>query len=257
MIIISGDVYLIVYDITNLASFESAKELAVMTERSVKVLANESRHNLSGIRHWNCRRKSPLSVPVIIAGNKSDLEDERQVQLEKVTDWVRDSATEFSHTRLVHIEVSAKDLFSVQRLFEIVFSTAQLPVEMSPTMHRKVSENTFLTDTSKVQQLHKHDRHSPKFLHRWKSHQDSDKSSNTDSFHNSVPQSDPSTESATSSEAFAAVCEDLRRPSATTEMLTAMKKAKSTQHGHYLPKETFAPFQKLKQKISRVTSSHI
>lgn len=250
---------MIIYDVTNAASFESAKELALMIERSVKLLASESRHNSTGLRHWNCRRKAPLSTPVIIAGNKVDLNEERQVDIDDVTNWVQDSASEFSHTRLVHIEVSAKDLSSVQRLFEMVFSTARLPVEMSPSMHRKVSENTFLKDTSKVQQQQKHERHSPKFLHRWKSHQESNNSSSAAPFLNSDanPDDDSSLNSATSSEAFAAVCEDLRRPSATTEMLTAIQKAKSTQHGHYLPKETFAPFQKIKQKLSRVTSSHI
>ena len=248
------------YDVTNAASLESAKELAMMIEKSVKLLATESRHNLTGIRHWNCRWKTPLSTPVIIAGNKIDLNDERQVNFDDVTNWVRDTINEFSHTRLVHLEVSAKDLSSVQRLFETVFSTARLPVEMSPSMHRKVSQNTFLKDTSKVLQQQKQDRHSPKFLHRWISHHDeSTNSSNANSLHDfaATPEDASSVDSATNSEAFAAVCEDLRRPSATTEMLTAFEKAKNTQHSHYISKEAFAPFQKIKQKLSRVTSSHI
>ena len=242
------------YSVDNAASFETAKELAVMVEQSVKFLSDESKHTLSGIKHWNCKRKSPLSTPVIIAGNKLDLDDERQVKLEDVSNWIHSSRGDFSHTRLVHTEVSAKDLSSVKRLFEMAFSSAHLPVEMSPTMHRKVSETTFVRNTSKVKQRQEH--HSPKFFQRWKTSSESANLSGSNPSINS-DSSDQNESTDNNSEAFATVCADQRRPSATTEVLLAMNKAKSTHHGHYLPKETFAPLQKLKKKLGRVTSSHI
>ena len=246
-----GDVYLIVYSITNTASFETAKELAYLVEESVKKLATETKH--SGLRHWNCKKKALFTAPVIIAGNKSDLDSKRQVSHDEVYDWLMESRSTFSNTRVAHIEVSAKDLVSVQKLFEMVFSTAQLPLEMSPSLHRKVSTNTFMKNTSKLTQ-HRHREHgNPNFFNRWMSSYDSgsDSSSTPDSPKNTIIE-----EQAECNDAIAVICPNQRRPSTATELSLVMNKAKSAQ-GHFLPKGAFTPFQRLKKSLTRATSSHI
>ena len=216
-----------------------------MVERSVQSVNEEAKHNMTGIRHRNCKRKIPEAVPVIIAGNKSDLEEERQVDFNEVSNWMEDSKKDFSQTRLFHIEVSAKDLSSVQRLFEMVFSKANLPLEMSPTMHRKVSTNTFLVNTSKAQQQRLQEHNASKFFHRKKTLHGSP---NSNSLHSKVIHEE------TADGAFATVCSNQRRPSASAEMLLVMNK---TKHSHHPSKEVFAPFQKIKESLGRVTSSHI
>lgn len=222
-----------------------------MVEESVQKVASETKH--SGLRHWNCKKQTPATVPVVLAGNKSDLDSERQVSHDEVYDWLMESRARFSKTRVAHIEVSAKDLSSVQRLFEMVFSSAQLPVEMSPSMHRKVSTNTFIKNTSKLNQLRHREHHSPKFFNRWVSSYDfgSDHSSTTDSLNNDIIEEQDECD-----DAFAVTCSYQRRPSTASEVSSVMNKAKNA-HGHYIPKGVFMPFQKLKKSLARATSSHI
>jgi len=102
-----------------------------------------------GKKKGGSRRKKVVSThtPIFIAGNKVDLKDQRVVPESAAAEWVSEHH-QCNYFLRGHVDVSARELSSVQALFERLFLTAHLPLEMSPHMHRKVSVHTFMETSS-------------------------------------------------------------------------------------------------------------
>ncbi|XP_030840986.1 dexamethasone-induced Ras-related protein 1 [Strongylocentrotus purpuratus] len=110
-----GDVFIIVYSIDDRNSFQEAIRLREQIQ-ATKTTANGT--------------KCP---PMVIAGNKCDKDNNRQVPLDE-------AKAAFDQTRRCNfLETSAKKFYNVDVLFRCLFENARLPSEMSPSLHRKVS----------------------------------------------------------------------------------------------------------------------
>lgn len=113
--VFSGDVFIIVYSIDDRNSFQEAIRLREQIQ-ATKTTANGT--------------KSP---PMVIAGNKCDKDNNRQVPMDE-------AKAAFDQTRRCNfLETSAKKFYNVDVLFRCLFENARLPSEMSPSLHRKVS----------------------------------------------------------------------------------------------------------------------
>ncbi len=110
----AGDVFILVFSIDNLESFEEVKRL---------------RQQILDTKSGNGSR----SVPMVIAGNKLDRENHRQVSTEEAK-----QVFELSR-KCTFVETSAKKFFNIDVLFRCLFENARMPSEMSPSLHRKVS----------------------------------------------------------------------------------------------------------------------
>ncbi|XP_063962094.1 dexamethasone-induced Ras-related protein 1-like [Lytechinus pictus] len=109
------DVFIIVYSIDDRNSFQEAIRLREQIQ-STKNTANSTK-----------------CTPMVIAGNKCDKDNNRQVPLDE-------AKAAFDQTRrCVFLETSAKKFYNVDVLFRCLFENARLPSEMSPSLHRKVS----------------------------------------------------------------------------------------------------------------------
>lgn len=253
--------FLVVYSVTEEASFAYAKEMVRMIES-----AKESLHN--DVLHNGTRKKKQLRsyTPIIMAGNKADMTAQRTVPIDAAANWLKGEQKIDRHLR-THVDVSARDLASVQVLFERLFVLAHLPLEMSPYMHRKVSAQTFYETTAASMALHRK-QNSPLFNRSqsedctakrnrrvWQSIKNRRRSNRTsppspgssssgsvlsgssedfeffssdDYKHDgSSPNSQPS------SDAVATVLPNQRRPSTATEVNIALSKARVT---HAIPK---------------------
>ena len=111
---------MLVYAIDNRDSYEEVKRLQEQIWES-KGLAPRSQRN----------RRRP-SVPMVIVGNKCDKESKRVISTDELialTEGVPGSGC---------VETSAKKNINVEEIFLKLFMLAQLPTEMSPSLHRKV-----------------------------------------------------------------------------------------------------------------------
>ena len=73
-----------------------------------------------------------LNVPVMVVGNKCDLEKDRVIHQYDVNGLLEGRVNTSS------IECSAKKNVNIEDVFVRLFHTAKLPSEMSPSLHRKV-----------------------------------------------------------------------------------------------------------------------
>eukprot|EP01028_Stygiella_incarcerata_P012836 TRINITY_DN80505_c0_g1_i1.p1 TRINITY_DN80505_c0_g1~~TRINITY_DN80505_c0_g1_i1.p1 ORF type:complete len:186 (+),score=62.17 TRINITY_DN80505_c0_g1_i1:97-654(+) len=87
----SGDGFVLVYDITDATSFEEVKDA----------------------RKQILRAKELDSFPMIVVGNKVDLEDQRDIEASEVQKWCEEMGCPF-------METSAKKRINVMESFEIV-----------------------------------------------------------------------------------------------------------------------------------------
>ncbi|XP_033630310.1 GTP-binding protein Rhes-like [Asterias rubens] len=116
--ILTGDFFLLVYSIDSMESFQEVRRLRqqiIDTKRS---------------------RKGTKAVPMVIAGNKTDKNDIREVTLDEVK-------RAFSSGRRVTChELSALNNCNIDGVFRTLFENARMPSEMTPSMHRKVTAAT-------------------------------------------------------------------------------------------------------------------
>ncbi|XP_076815498.1 GTP-binding protein Rhes-like [Clavelina lepadiformis] len=284
--LMTGDVFLIVYSVTNKSSFEHAKETIEMIHEAKRSFAADSRHNSAHSWHWHGRKKHhTLATPIILAGNKIDLNGERVVSASDVEEYLQRNRS--SECRCAHVEVSATDPSSVQGLFKQLFLLSHLPLEMSPNMHRKVTQEKFVENarSHKQSKFPRHHSDNDK-IKSFILHRNSDKNSSSSGSSSSIASSSASDDSDCDVannchdglDAIATLCPNQRRPSAATEVSFLLKKSKKIHQGgelpaHWAPSKICthstcsadthrverggSPLKKLKQKLSRVTSSHI
>ncbi|XP_072043463.1 LOW QUALITY PROTEIN: GTP-binding protein Rhes-like [Amphiura filiformis] len=115
--VVTGDVFLLVYGVDSRESFQEVLRL---------------RQHIIDIKRSN----GPKAVPMVIAGNKSDKVEEREVKLEDVRRSIG------SARRCTCLEASARDHLNVDMLFQALFENARLPSEMTPSQHRKISASS-------------------------------------------------------------------------------------------------------------------
>lgn len=263
--ILTGDLFLVVYSVTDRGSWEKAKDLVASIEeitsdprrtnkcieRSFKDLlypngatTYEGGNFSNGINQKTKSPKKPTPIPILLVGNKFDA-DNHKVQPHEVQEWFRQRSTTAS-SKVDHISASAKNDFNVQSLYDRLFSMSSLPCELSPNMHRKVSEGVYSQNSPRAG-----DKASLRWDTRPKSadfareRKTSRRSlSKKTSYLRATPgcQSSGSSMSESSSEgeeierpeqshlstnAIATICENQRRPSVDTEVLLAFTKVRA------------------------------
>nr|XP_021184194.2 GTP-binding protein Rhes [Helicoverpa armigera] len=120
---LTGDLFVLVFAMDSRESFE---EVIRLREQILETKASASSGGSRG------RRQAPR-VPMAIAGNKCD-RDLKTVQPEEAVAYcnTQDSSCVF-------VETSAKKNFHVDDLFYELFVVANLPLEMAPNHHKRVS----------------------------------------------------------------------------------------------------------------------
>jgi len=74
------------------------------------------------------QRNDFKDVPIVIAGNKTDLADEsRQIYIEDVKDWIDQ---EFKYNKIIVVECSALNGYNVVNLFKSFLSLSKIDLEM-------------------------------------------------------------------------------------------------------------------------------
>lgn len=137
LIIFVGDLFLIVYAIDSRQSFEEAGRLQQQVFQAKLGQASVSSPSTLGV-HSRARNKQ--FVPMVIVGNKSDRDADRVVdtsELRQLTDAFPGSCD--------GIETSAKRNVNIEEVFLKLFYLAKLPVEMSPSQHRRIQPGSFVS----------------------------------------------------------------------------------------------------------------
>lgn len=101
-------------------SFQEVKRLKQQIYETKSCLKNKTKEN--------------VNVPLVICGNKSDRDFCREVSREEIEELVADDQ------QCAYFDISAKRNTNVDSMFRALFTLAKLPNEMSPDLHRKVSE---------------------------------------------------------------------------------------------------------------------
>lgn len=115
-----GDIFLLVFSLDDRDSFSE-----------VCGLLNEIRTAKAKL----VKLKNPLTVPVVICGNKADLDAQRVVRRSEVTEILGEDVPFF--------ETSAKDGTGLEDMFRAVASLSGLPEETTPSRHQIVSLVTY------------------------------------------------------------------------------------------------------------------
>ncbi|XP_016128972.1 GTP-binding protein Rhes [Sinocyclocheilus grahami] len=120
--ILTGDIFLLVFSVTDRESFTEICSLReeIFTAKSKLTKSKENRQ-----------------LPIIICGNKTDLNTSRGAQH---SDICQDS---------VLFEVSAKDCTNLEEMFEALALLGGLPTETRPSLHRDISIHTYQTLSSR------------------------------------------------------------------------------------------------------------
>ncbi len=116
----TGDLFLLVFSLTDRESFTEICSIReeIFTAKSKLTKSKENRQ-----------------LPIIICGNKTDLNSSRAVQHSDI----RQSLGEES----VLLEVSAKDCTNLEEMFETLAVLGGLPTETRPSLHRDISIHTY------------------------------------------------------------------------------------------------------------------
>lgn len=117
----SGDLFLLVYSIDNRESFEEVERLCQQIQECK-----------TQCRTQTGERRRKFGIPIVVVGNKCDREKSRVID-----------PSEALHLTEVYencqfIEASAKKNINIEESFTRIFDLGNLPLEMSPSLHRKV-----------------------------------------------------------------------------------------------------------------------
>ncbi|XDA80716.1 hypothetical protein R6Z07F_010701 [Ovis aries] len=118
--ILTGDVFILVFSLDNRDSFEEVRRLKRQILDTKSCLKNKT--------------KEDVDVPLVICGNKGDRDFHRQVEPREIHQLVGADPR-----RCAYFEISAKRNSSLDQMFHALFAMANLPREMSPDLHRRVS----------------------------------------------------------------------------------------------------------------------
>ena len=113
LVLYTGDAFMLVYTIDNKETFQEVLRL---------------RQHIIDTK----RAKGIKSTPMVLAGNKVDRDDFREIDFDDARRAVS------SAKRCSCLEVSAKDNVNIDCLFHSLFEHARLPSEMTPSLHRKL-----------------------------------------------------------------------------------------------------------------------
>ncbi|XP_013417251.1 GTP-binding protein Rhes [Lingula anatina] len=117
--LLSGDIFIIVFSVDNMESFEEAKRLRDQIQEVKSFCPPGSKK----FRH----------IPMVLVGNKLDRADHhRAVNSMEVNRYIE------SQSGCAYVEASAKKDWNIEDIFLKLFIMADLPTEMSPSLHRKV-----------------------------------------------------------------------------------------------------------------------
>lgn len=128
-LIVTGDLFILVYSIDNKESYEEVKRLRE------EVLESKG-YSQTGPRP----RKRP-DIPMMIVGNKCDLEESREIDTNEMITYTE------SCPGCGCAETSAKKNINIEEIFLKLFMLAKVPTEMSPSLHRKV-QPTYVSQSS-------------------------------------------------------------------------------------------------------------
>ncbi|KAL3877148.1 hypothetical protein ACJMK2_034897 [Sinanodonta woodiana] len=115
---ITGDLFILVYSIDNRDSFDEVSRL------HHQILECKAQCKSSS-------RKLP-TIPIMVIGNKCDKEPERVIDKSEALKLIE------GQSNCGFIEASAKKDINIDEIFVSLFDIANLPTEMSPSMHRRV-----------------------------------------------------------------------------------------------------------------------
>ncbi|XP_033746234.1 GTP-binding protein Rhes-like isoform X2 [Pecten maximus] len=115
---ITGDLFVLVYSIDNRDSFEEVSKLC----KQIQECKSQCRKETKRLAH----------VPMMIVGNKCDKDKNRVIDPSE-PEMLREA---YHHCGF--LETSAKKNINVEESFQTLFDLAKLPVEMSPSLHRRV-----------------------------------------------------------------------------------------------------------------------
>ncbi|XP_062567463.1 GTP-binding protein Rhes-like [Saccostrea cucullata] len=119
--IITGDLFLLVYSIDNRESFEEVERLCQQIQECK-----------TQCRNREGERRQRGAIPVVVVGNKCDKEKSR------VIDPAEPLHLTEIYENCMFIETSAKKNINIEESFTRLFDMGNLPLEMSPSLHRKV-----------------------------------------------------------------------------------------------------------------------
>lgn len=119
--LLTGDIFILVYAIDSNESFIEVKRYQQQIYES---------------KGFNMKNKRKIQVPLVIVGNKSDREKNREVEMNELVSLCEGYST------CGYIETSAKKNINIDELFVKLFMLAKLPAEMSPSLHRKVQSTS-------------------------------------------------------------------------------------------------------------------
>ena len=109
---------IIIFDITNENSF---KNIPSIIEKSKNIFEDIKTKNLS-LDDINIKQPSSFNeIPLIIVGNKSDMENERKIQSEEIEQYNKNIKEKENFTCLKYHEISVKGNKGLDGLFEDIF----------------------------------------------------------------------------------------------------------------------------------------
>ncbi|XP_044270296.1 GTP-binding protein Rhes [Tribolium madens] len=126
---LTGDLFIIVFSMDSRETFEEAIRLR---EQILETKINAGAASNSG---GLTRKKTLPRVPMILAGNKSDKE------MKTVTAEEAQLYCDTQDSGCAFIETSAKKNLKVDEVFYQLFVVANLPQEMAPNHHKRISAN--------------------------------------------------------------------------------------------------------------------
>ena len=134
-----GDLFILVYSIDKRESFDEVQRL------QDQIFETKARAASSGGDSWRKRnRKQPPYVPMVIVGNKCERAGASAGREVETSELMRLADGRPSCGCL---EASAKKNINVEEIFLKLFMLANLPTEMTPSLHRKVQPSYVVTSS--------------------------------------------------------------------------------------------------------------
>ncbi|XP_056640002.1 GTP-binding protein Rhes isoform X2 [Diorhabda sublineata] len=126
-LVMLGDLFVIVFSMDSRETFEEAIRLRE------QILETKLNAGASSTGVGLTRKKTMPRVPMVLAGNKCDKE------MRTVTVEEAQAFCDSQDSNCAFVETSAKKNFKVDEVFYQLFLVANLPLEMAPNHHKRVS----------------------------------------------------------------------------------------------------------------------